>query len=56
VQDDCVAVTLELPEFLILGQVEPKDHFEVTVRYWRDKVPYPICLLPFSHITVSLIF
>jgi ribosomal protein S27AE len=32
-----------LPELLILGQVELEDHFEVTVRYRRDKVPCPRC-------------
>jgi transposase len=43
VQDDCIAVALGLPELLILGQVELEDHFEVTVRYRRDKVPCPRC-------------
>jgi len=43
VQDDCIAVAMGLPELLILGQVELEDHFEVTVRYRRDKVPCPRC-------------
>jgi hypothetical protein len=43
VQGDCIAVALELPELLSLGQVELEDHFEVTVRYRRDKVPHPRC-------------
>ncbi len=42
-QDDCIAVALGLPELLILGQVELEDHFEVTVRYRRDKVRCPGC-------------
>ena len=37
-QDDCMAVALGLPELMILGQVEMDDHFEVTIRYRRDKV------------------
>lgn len=40
-QDDCIAVAVGLPEFLIPGQIELEDHFEVTVRYRRDKVPCP---------------
>jgi len=43
VQDDCIAVALGLPELEILGQIELEDHFEVTVRYRRDKVGCPIC-------------
>jgi transposase len=43
VQDDCIAVALGLPELMILGQVELDDHFEVTVRYRRDKVACPKC-------------
>ena len=42
-QDDCIAVALGLPELEILGQIELEDHFEVTVRYRRDKVDCPIC-------------
>lgn len=42
-QDDCIAVALGLPELEILGQIELEDHFEVTVRYRRDKVGCPIC-------------
>jgi len=43
VQDDCIAVALGLPELEILGQIELEDHFEVTVRYRRDKVGCPSC-------------
>jgi hypothetical protein len=43
VQDDCIAVALRLPELLSLGQVEPEGHFDVTVRYRRDKVPCSRC-------------
>ena len=42
-QDDCIVVALELPELMILGQVELDDHFEVTVRYRRDKVGCSTC-------------
>ena len=42
-QDDCIAVALGLPELEILGQIELEDHFEVTVRYRRDKVGCPSC-------------
>ena len=42
-QDDCIAVALGLPELMILGQVEMDDHFEVTIRYRRDKVACPKC-------------
>lgn len=42
-QDDCIAVALGLPELMILGQVELDDHFEVTIRYRRDKVACPRC-------------
>ena len=42
-QDDCIAVALGLPELMILGQVELDDHFEVTIRYRRDKVACPKC-------------
>jgi transposase len=43
VQDDCIEVALGLPELMILGQIELDDHFEVTVRYRRDKVACPGC-------------
>jgi transposase len=43
VQDDCIAVALGLPEVMILGQVELDDHFEVTIRYLRQKVACPRC-------------
>lgn len=42
-QDDCIAVALGLPELMVLGQIELDDHFEVTVRYRRDKVACPDC-------------
>ena len=42
-QDDCIAVALGLPELMILGQVELDDHFEVTIRYRREKVACPKC-------------
>ena len=42
-QDDCIAVALGLPELMILGQTELKDHFEVTVRYRVEKVACPHC-------------
>lgn len=42
-QDDCIEVALGLPELMILGQIEVDDHFEVTVRYRRDKVACPRC-------------
>ena len=42
-QDDCIVVALELPELMLLAQVELDDHFEVTVRYRRDKVGCPTC-------------
>lgn len=45
-QDDCIAVALGLPELLIPGQAELDDHFDVTVRYRRDKVPCPGCGSP----------
>ena len=37
-QDDCIAVALGLPELTILEQVERDEHFEVIIRYRRDKV------------------
>jgi transposase len=43
VQDDCIEVALGLPELMVLGQIELDDHFEVTVRYRRDKVACPGC-------------
>jgi len=43
VQDDCIAVALGLSELMVLGQIELDDHFEVTVRYQRDKVACPSC-------------
>lgn len=42
-QDDCIAVALGLPELMVLGQIELDDHFEVTVRYRRDKVACLSC-------------
>ena len=42
-QDDCISVALGLPELMILGQVELESHFEVTVRYRRDKIACPRC-------------
>jgi transposase len=43
VQDDCIEVALGLPELMVVGQIELDDHFEVTVRYRRDKVACPRC-------------
>ena len=42
-QDDCIVVALGLPELMILGQIELESHFEVTVRYRRDKIACPRC-------------
>ena len=42
-QDDCIEVALGLPELKILGQIELEDHFEVTVRYRRDRIACPSC-------------
>ena len=42
-QENCIAVALGLPEIMILGQVEMEDHFEVSIRYRRDKVACPKC-------------
>ena len=36
VQDDCVAVSLGLPQLTITGQIEPESYFEITVRYRQD--------------------
>jgi hypothetical protein len=37
VQDDCIAVSLGLPQLKILWQGELESHIEVTVIYRRDK-------------------
>ena len=42
-QEDCIAVALELPGIDILWQREFKDHFEVTVIYQRDGAICPRC-------------
>lgn len=42
-QDDCIEVALGLPELKILGQIELDGHFEVTVRYRRDRVACVSC-------------
>ena len=38
VQDDCIAVALELPQLKILWQQELEGHIEVTVIYRRGEV------------------
>ena len=42
-QDDCIAVSLELPELKILWQRELEEHFEVTVIYRRNGATCPRC-------------
>ena len=42
-QDDCIAVALELPQLKILRQKEMENHFEVTVIYRRGEVICPWC-------------
>ena len=42
-QDDCIAVALELPQLKILEQKELAGHFEVTVIYRRDEATCPRC-------------
>jgi hypothetical protein len=43
VQDNCIEVAMGLLEPKILGQIEPEDHFKVTVRYLQDEVICPNC-------------
>ena len=40
-QDDCISVALGLTHLMVLAQLEIEGHFEVTVRYWQDKLSCP---------------
>ncbi len=40
-QDNCILVTLGLPQLKVLGQIEYEDRFEVTVIYRREQATCP---------------
>ena len=42
-QDDCIAVALELPQLWVVWQRELEEHFEVGVMYRGDEVNCPRC-------------
>jgi len=43
VQDDCIAVRLELPQLEILEQRELGNYFEIAVKYRREETECPRC-------------
>ncbi len=36
--NDCIAIALGLPYLMMLGQVEPDNHFDAALRCRQDKV------------------